>query len=393
LQRSFLIFSLLSLYSHAKHSMDTLPPELVDRISSFLDRANLKHTLLLSPAFQVAAENHSGAFADFHFVDLVQDCESFVSQYSGQRLRYLRNIEVNICFSAMRIFAVGDLPCRESKSELDAKDQLFTKKLRHIFEAIKRAENAAKNTGHGPGRIHLTIFTPYRMMDAELCRHTMSSAWRLRILNAVQFPFLNSIRELSIYNPDISPERTGMRHALSRLDPRITVDLACKLPNLEHLGCRLGVEEWNYTSANPARKHFEHDFEGCARDARAAFADALATAQLPPALREVQLDFFFDLSEHLHLDENEGGPDLVGTGQGDPFSKSLHVLAQGLKRLDLKVKADATLFWPVQGETPFLNLETLNVMFFTITPSGSWYFRGRAGRGAETTGYQITDKM
>ncbi|KAJ4379328.1 hypothetical protein N0V86_005373 [Didymella sp. IMI 355093] len=221
----------------------------------------------------------------------------------------------------------------------------------------------------------------------------MSSAWRLRLLDAEQFPLLNSIRGLSICNPDISSERTGMRHALSRLDPRITVDLACKLPNLEYLGCRLGVEEWNFTSANPARKHFEHDFEGCARDARAAFAEALATAQLPPALREVQLDFFFDLSEHLHLDEDEGGPDLVGTGQGDPFSKSLCVLAQGLKRLDLKVKADATLFWPVQGQIPFPNLETLNVMFFPITPSGSWYFRGPAGRGAETTGYQITDKM
>lgn len=47
--------------------MKSLAPELIDRISSFLDRRDLKCTLLLYPAFQVAAENHSGAFADFSF--------------------------------------------------------------------------------------------------------------------------------------------------------------------------------------------------------------------------------------------------------------------------------------------------------------------------------------
>ena len=118
-----------------------------------------------------------------------------------------------------------------------------------------------------------------------------------------------------------------------------------------------------------------------------------AEAQLPSSLREVQLDFFFDLGEHLDLDQDEGGPDLVGAGQQDISSKSLCVLAQDLRRLDLKIKADATLFWPIQGETSFPTLESLSVMFFPMTPSGTWYFRGPNGRGAETTGYQATADM
>lgn len=188
-------------------------------------------------------------------------------------------------------------------------------------------------------------------------------------------------------------ERMGVRCAKSRLDPRVTIDMARRLPNLEYLGCCLGVEEWRLSNVDPIRKHFEHDFEGCARDARLVFAEVLAEAKLPSSLREVQLDFFYDLREYLYGEEQGGGRDLAGPGRHDLFSKSLGVLAQDLKRLDLRIKADATLFQPLQDGAPFPNLETLSIMFHPMTPSGSWYFRGLAGRGANVTGYQVIDDM
>ena len=59
--------------------MNTLPAELIDRISSLLDYSDLKHTLLLSPVFHAAAEFHSGAFARFRFDTRNEACDSFVS--------------------------------------------------------------------------------------------------------------------------------------------------------------------------------------------------------------------------------------------------------------------------------------------------------------------------
>jgi hypothetical protein len=373
--------------------MHRLPPEVIDRVTSMLGRNDLKHVLLLSPAFQAAAECHSGAFANFTFTNGRHDAQRFVSMYSGRRLRYLHNIEIQTRFQSFEDTGLENPSCREPQSELDAKTELFTKKIRSVFEHIKKVEYQAKNVGHGPGKIHLTIITPQRMISSDFCRHRLSSAWRVKLLRPNDLPTLESIRGLSICNVDTPSETGESRVAQSRIEPRVAIDLACKLPNLEYLGCRLGVEEWEFTNADPVRKHFEHDYGGCARDARAAFAEALAAAQLPPALREVQLDFFFDLGEHLHLDQDEGGPELVAAGHQDLFSKNLCVLTRSLKRLDLKVKADITLFWPVQGETAFPSLELLSVMFFPITPSGAWYFRGPSGRGAETTGHQITDDM
>ena len=160
---------------------------------------------------------------------------------------------------------MDDPPCRESRSELDKKDELFTRHLSRIFEAIKRTEMAAASEGHGPGKIHLTIFTPHRIVDAEFCRHLRSSAWRLRLLDPQCLPYLQSIRGLSIRKSDWFLERSG---AHSRLDPRAVIDLAQRCPDLGYLGCEFGIGEWKLPNADSARQHFERYFEGCARDAR-----------------------------------------------------------------------------------------------------------------------------
>jgi hypothetical protein len=168
--------------------------------------------------------------------------------------------------------------------------------------------------------------------------------------------------------------------------------VAARLPNLEYLGSRLGIEEWRLPDVDGARRHFEYDFEGCAKDSRAGFAKALAEVRLPATLRNVQLDFLNDLGEHLHAEEG-GGPNLVSPATYDLFSSSLRILASNLRCLDLRVKSDPTLFWPSKDNATFPSLEFLHIMFHPMTPSGSWYYLGVDGKGGDDVGYQVTDTM
>ena len=381
--------------------MNRLPLELVDRISSFLNKDDLKRTLYVSPAFQVAAENHSGEFSEYSFEGLNLDCEKFLATYGGRRLRHLCYIAVNLQYSPLTPWSAdaGELQCRETRADLDVKNRIFTEQVRRVFETIKEAEIAAKAARHGPGKVQLTIFTPYRLVYSESCRHRLSSAWRVRLLNCETLPTLESVRGLSICNPDRYAHnhqdayKNGYDRAISRVEARTVIDLAVRLPRLEYLGCSLGTEEWRLHDEDPARKHFEHDYEGCAKDSRIEFGKALAQAQLPTMLREVQLDFFHDLSEHMLTEERGGGPDLAGPATYDVFSSSLCLLAQRLSRLDLRVKADASLFQSTLDETPFSNLQHMSIMLHPMTPSGSWYFCGTDGQGASDVGYQVTNDM
>jgi hypothetical protein len=138
----------------------------------------------------------------------------------------------------------------------------------------------------------------------------------------------------------------------------------------------------------------EYDFEGCARDSRIGFAQALAEKKLPGTLRNVQLDFLTDPAEHLHAEEG-GGPDLVSPATYDLFSSSLRSFALYLRRLDLRLMADSALFWPVEDGAVacFPNLELLSIMFHPMAPSGSWYFHGTEGEGQYNIGYQVTPSM
>ncbi|KAF2682517.1 hypothetical protein K458DRAFT_419927 [Lentithecium fluviatile CBS 122367] len=376
--------------------MNDFPPELIDRISSFLEHDDLKRTLFVSPSFQVASERHSGAFNSFTFRNNDVDSKAFLSTYSGRRLPYLRYIEVHTDFPSLQPWDAypDELPCRESQDELLAKDESFTKQVQSVFVTIKKAENEASLAHYGSGKTQLTILTPIRWVDPSFCRHRVSSAWRVHLLRPQDLPKLSSIRALSICNPEVSTRRDGDRCAITRLDWRVLVDVASRLPNLEYLGSRLGIEEWRLPDVDPTRRHFEYDFEGGARDSRVGFAKALGEMLLPATLRNVQLDFLNDLEEHLHAEEG-GGPNLVSPATYDLFSSSLRSLASNLRRLDLRLKADSALFWPAQGgaDASFPNLEFSNIMFHPMTPSGSWYFHGFDGEGGHDIGYPVTDNM
>lgn len=85
-------------------------------------------------------------------------------------------------------------------------------------------------------------------------------------------------------------------------------------------------------------------------------------------------------------------PDLMAPGSYDLFSSSLRILSQSLRRMDLHVVADRTLFWPGDGKAATCpNMEFLSVLFHIAAPSGEWYFQSPLGRGKHDKGFQITE--
>jgi hypothetical protein len=235
--------------------MTGFPAELIDRICAFLEHDDLKRTLLVSPYFQVASERHSGAFSSFTFRNNDVDTETFLSTYSGRRLSYLRYVEIHTNFPSLELWDAdpNELPCRGSQEELLAKDESFTEQVRRAFETMKKAEDEANRAHYGSGRSQLTILTPIQWVDQCFCRHRVSSAWRVHLLRPDDLPELRSIRGLSICNPELSAIEAGYNRAINRLDWRVLVDVASRLPNLQHLGSRLGQEEWGLSDADPPR--------------------------------------------------------------------------------------------------------------------------------------------
>lgn len=390
--------------------MEKLPQEIVDKVSSYLNRSDLKNVLLLSRKLQHAAERASGAFAFFDFAaHTPEERQSFLAKFGGHRFRYLRNICITTRFTPLQHShwsesRSGDESeprkreprqrepspppesCRESAEELKRKDQSFRSQIGDVWEAIHMAESRQQDS---TGRLQLLILTPMRWVDDQSCDHRRYSSWRVHLSSALQLQELQSVRALSICNPVYEDNQDGSSH--SKLDLRAIVDLASRCPNLEYLGCKLGVDEW-VDSADPWLQHFMHDFPGCRRDTRNDFASSLNGNPLPATLQHIQLDFINEI--RLSVEEQQRPmPNLVLPNEHDLFSSSLRLLSHQLRRMDLHLIADETLFWPREYDASptWPNLEILSVLFHMCSPSGKWYFQSPLGYGRNDKGYEIND--
>ncbi|KAF2446654.1 hypothetical protein P171DRAFT_442989 [Karstenula rhodostoma CBS 690.94] len=144
----------------------------------------------------------------------------------------------------------------------------------------------------------------------------------------------------------------------------------------------------------------ERDLEGCTLDSRQDFAEALQMSEisLPESLQYVQLDFSNIMEAHINAQRGPS-PNLASSSHHDRFNNSLHLLGDNLRRLDLHLIADATLFLPpgAKAYTSWPNPEYLDVKFHPATPSGDWYFNNpsiplQANPGS-VSGYKITHPM
>lgn len=131
--------------------MDLLPQEVVDRISSYLERWDLRNTLTVNSKFQAAAERHSGAFEHVSLNEASAD--EFLATFSDRRFRYLRHVNFsttlipddlppNHQWSHLEGIDEDDLPqCRESRESLQNLDEGFTKQIEFLFNIIKTLED------------------------------------------------------------------------------------------------------------------------------------------------------------------------------------------------------------------------------------------------------------
>ena len=370
--------------------MDQLPNELIERISSYLSLDSLKNTLLLSHAFRFSAEKYSGAFARFALNE--DNAEKFIDTFSGHRLLYLRDLTFEI-----RLPLPEDRDHRDNADQLRKHDTSFTEQITFLFKTIKTVEERAGNQKK-QGKFRLGICSPFRPIFSESAlsyHHHLS--WRVHLLEPEALPLLESVSSLEVGDEWGGTCRsvagdTDYEWAPVKLDYRVMVDLAVKLPNLEYWGCRMGGDEWSPNTEQEATRYLTQDWAGPRRDTRQDFAKALLSARMPDSLRHIRLDFLHDLQISTYIDHFTAQPDLGSSAANDLFSTSLHQLSHHLRRIHLRVLADETLFWPKDNHTPsWPNLESLVVAFHIVSPSGQWYFIGPNGEGRDTAAFKVTD--
>jgi hypothetical protein len=71
--------------------MDSLPQELIDRISTYLEISDLKKTLLLNTKFQLAAERYSEAFSTYSLTE--DNVGDFLDFCGGRLAQHLQNLK------------------------------------------------------------------------------------------------------------------------------------------------------------------------------------------------------------------------------------------------------------------------------------------------------------
>jgi len=383
--------------------MNSLPQELIDRISSYLDCNDLKNTLVLSHFFKYAAEEYSGGFSRYVLTEA--NADKFLDTFSGRRFRYLRTVEFATSVPALKSDGKEEESSRDTPEELNAIDIEFTRQIEFLLSTLKTLETNLDEV-YRPGKLHLLIYTPTRTIDIEhFCIQRSYVSWRVHLLSPEKLPTLSLVRCLTIELADTSYYYDYPTPSLRKIDLRILVDLAHKLPNLEDLRCNIGGDEW--FSGQEAftddmvedmqvgdvfvANYIRHDWEGPRRDARHDFAKVIQEITLP-SVCHAQLDFISPMHESDWIDQRLAMPNLVKPATYDPFSTSLRIFSYQLRTMQLRVVADETLFWPADGSTPYWpNLECISIMFHMVTPAGTWYFKGLPGVGA-VEGYDITEE-
>lgn len=361
--------------------MNSLPYELIDHISSYLEREDLRNTLFLSPSFQVAAEKYSGAFDKFEVNE--DNAARFLRIYSGRRLYFLKHVSFRTALPRLVEESADwetNMPlCRDTEEELREADECFTKQIQFLFSTIETLE-ARVDDKNGLGKIQLTIYTPTQTINpAQYCAHRLYVSWRIHLLKPELLPSLASICALRIengmeYNPRYRREICSQR----KIDLRIITDIASRLSNLGLLTCRIGADEWLAVHREAALRFATHDWAGPRRDSRQDFAQSLETTGTSLMfVRDAWLDFIAPLSGATTFDQREPFPNLIAPMLVDTFSTNLRHSLYRLRRLCLKAIVDHTLFWPSSDReaTPFWpHLEVVIVSFQIMTPSGEWYF-------------------
>lgn len=385
-------------------TMDKLPQEIIDRISSYLIPWYLRSTLTVNSKFQASAERYSGAYEEFHLDESTAD--KFLRTFSGRRFRYLRHVSFQTrlypndtppnhkWFDSSK-YLEDDIPkCRESKETLREYDKSFTAQIGFLFDTLSTVERRVGTT-YRQGKIDLTILTPIMDLDPSIyCPFRGFVSHRVHLIEPMSLPVLNSIRRLRFENGTEFFWYKDPTLTLRKIDLRALLDIAYKLPNLENLACEIGGDEWPTPYTHEVSSHLWHMYQGPRRDSRHDFAKNMNLLLLPKYLRELDLNFIHPHLSIESIDQTKKMPNLTFPFSYDPFSTSLRTISYHLRRMRLFAVVDETLFWPADGgELPaWPQLESLDICFHFVSPSGRWYFKGlREPEEGQLDGYVLDE--
>jgi hypothetical protein len=377
--------------------MDSLPQELIHYICGYLTHESLRSTLTISRPFQFAAERELGYFEEFTLTS--DNAQRFLKFYDSHRCNFLRDIKFRTYApelpSEWGLPEGYELPHRDTADDLRAIDESFTEQIQFLFKTLKKLEDSMVRQ-HGFSKISLTIHAPQRHVEEHQI-YRKYVCWRVHLLSPETLVELFFVNSLTIFEGGAGQSSCEVTDRTSfKLDLRVLLDLSLKLPNLEYLRCQLISDDWATSIDAKAIRHYTRKWEGPYRDARHDLAEAFLSlgSRLPTSLKEAQLDFVDPFQLNCNIDQRQRLPNLVKPALYNPFSSSLQLLSQQLRKFKLRAVVDESLFWPATGSEPFWpNLESIEVIFHMATPKGNWYFQGMKGDSRapdNPEGFEIT---
>lgn len=357
--------------------MDNLPQELINRMVYYLERYEGQSQLpvlqqqsrepskfppyaTLSTPWKEAVERIT-----FHSLRIKTDeLGHFKAIVTGDRCKYLTNLSYTILLPEYSEEACSRV---ESDVEKRLNDESFSRGIYSLFCILKAWENDGVQTALRLELPYRNAFSPTDLRLDNKSQLKLEIAMRKRGKDIFERRFERSF--LRLLQPGLLPKLRNLQYLNIRgnsprkLAPSIGPDLAASLLNLKDISWEFGDCDNQPASVRS--------------DNRVAFAEALK----PTRLRQrptAEIIFYHEIP----FDERFTGPSLIPSGFSyDPFSAGLRSFSQHLTALTLSAHLDSTLFWPSDNETkavapiwPFL--QTFDVTFNMVAPSGQWYFTG-----------------
>ncbi|EON69906.1 hypothetical protein W97_09170 [Coniosporium apollinis CBS 100218] len=283
---------------------------------------------------------------------------------TGNRRKYLTNLSYKILLPEYSEEACGRV---ETDDEKRLNDESFTRGICNLFSILKVWENEGVQTALRLELPYRNAFSPTDLRLDNKPQLKLEIAMRKRGKDIFERRFERSF--LRLLQPGLLPNLPNLqylnirRNSSRKLAPSIGPDLAASLPNLRDISWEFGEYDSQPASVRS--------------DTRVSFVEALKLTRLrqrPTA----EIVFYHEIP----FDQRFTGPSLIPSGFSyDPFSAGLRTFSQSLTALTLSAHLESTLFWPSDNETkavapiwPFL--QTLDLTFNMVTPSGEWYFTG-----------------
>jgi hypothetical protein len=310
----------------------------------------------------------------------------------------------------------ASLACRESPAEFEAINAHFSAQVHAFFNALREFENLADkqpaeelNLIRAGEDLWPTIRVANQSFDNYPdCLHRTFHTRRLTVQDHDSLPFLNRATRLRVLPALNYAAEPGMEFSHMRpVSPRVTFELATRLPHLRELDCPWLWERLPIAFSSRALRRYARVWEGPWRDARAEFGRCVRDVMplLPSSLAKCR--FWFWKANQLgdDADQTVQMPDLVTAsspslltsdfGDGDLVSIGLRELGSLLEELDIRALITPDLFGRTSDGTaghpaPWSRMQRLKVEFHPCSPNGSWYFSGPRGEDPHSKGFVIT---